>query len=381
LKALIEGGYQARYAPSGHLVFIRGGGLFAAPFDLDRMELTGSPVSVLRGVRTDSLWGSAQYSFSENGTLVYISGGDWARTVPTWIDRQGNEEPLPLQARVYNTFELSPDQQRLAIQVIGAQDQIYVYDRSRETFSRSTLQESNFRPLWTKDGKRLIFCSDREGPLRMYWKLVDRSGTTERLMTEAQARKTGSSDHYPESVSPDGKLLLFWTWGHPQRGADIWILPLEGDREPRPLVATEANEILASFSPDGRWITFASDKTGRYEIFVRPFPEVDRREWQVSNDGGEDPRWSPLGDELFYRDGDRLMSVPFSVEPDFTPGSPRLVLEADFHQSAGRSFDVSADGQRFLVNKPVMSGESAPPIHMVTNWFEELKRLAPTGNN
>jgi serine/threonine-protein kinase len=286
-----------------------------------------------------------------------------------------------MQARVYNTFELSPDQQRLAIQVIGAQDQIYVYDRSRETFTRSTLQSGNFFPVWTKDGKRLIFCSNREGPYRMYWKLVDRGGGAERLMTEAQAQKTGGQIHCPESVSPDGKFLLFMPHGHPQRWTDIWVLPLEGEREPRPLVATEVNEILASFSPDGRWIIFGSDKTGRYEIFVRPFPEVDRREWQVSNGGGDAPRWSPLGDELFYRDGDRLMSVSFSAEPDFTPGSPHLVLEAEFHNSAGRGIEVSADGQRFLVNKPVMSGESAPPIHMVTNWFDELKRLAPTGND
>ena len=124
-----------------------------------------------------------------------------------------------------------------------------------------------------------------------------------------------------------------------------------------------------------------SDKTGRYEVFVRPFPEVDRREWQVSNGGGDEPRWSPLGDELFYRDGARMMSVPFSTEPDFTPGSPRLLFEADFHNSKGFSVDVSEDGQRFLVNKPVMSGKSAPPIHVVFNWFEELKRLAPTGSN
>ena len=204
-----------------------------------------------------------------------------------------------------------------------------------------------------------------------------KGGAAEPLLTEAQSLETGGSV-VPMSVSPDGQLLLLMIWGHPTEQANIWAMPLNGSGGSRPLITTPANELLPVFSPDGRWIAFLSDKTGAYEVFVRRFPDVDGWEQQLSSGNAEDPRWSPLGNEILYRDGNRLMSVEVETEPVFEAGTPEQIWEIPFHNSVGFSFVVSDDAQRFLVNRPIDAETRNPPIRVIFNWFEELKRLVPT---
>jgi WD40 repeat protein len=369
---VLTGGYAPSYSPSGHLTFVRGGSLYAVDFDLDSLQTSGAPVRVIDRLTTDSIWSFGSYAVSHDGVLVYLPGDDWARTRPTWIDREGRLEPLDLPDQVYNTFQLSGDRTKLAIQVTGAKDQVHVYDFRRGTFDRLTLQGGNFFPVWVDAGERIVFCSNRDGALRMYSRRLDGTEQAEPLLTDEQEALARSLFSCPMAVSPDGELLLFLRLTT-ETAIDIWSVPLDGSADPKPLMSAKENEILPSFSPDGRWLLYESDKTGRYEIYVRPFPDIERREWRISSGGGDDARWAAVPGELFYRDGPRIYSVKYTSDPDFDPAPPELVLTTYFHNSAGLSFDVSADGTRFLVNRPVVAGQPVPPLHAIRNWTAELK--------
>ena len=379
VKPVLDGGYNTRYLSSGHLVFMRGGGLFAVPFDLNRLEASPPAVAVQPEVWTDSVWALARYDVSSDGTLVYVSGGDFARTVPTWVDLEtGEEEPLPVPHGVYNNFDLSPDGTQLAIQNAGgAQDQVYVYDSRRGTFTRLTLDGANIYPAWSHDGREVYFASSRDGQgYRLYRKPVDGSAPASRLLTDEQESLMETDLRYPASVTPDGKFLLIFTWAHPTRGGDLWKVPLDGSGAPEAVLATEANEIIPQVSPDGKWLAYLTNRAGRYRIMARPFPEVERREWVVSGDDGFDPRWSSRGDALLYRQGwGRVMRVPVGDGDELTPGVARQLLEIDFHDAAGSSFAVSPDGKRVLVNKPVeVSLREETPVTLVTGWAGEVSR-------
>jgi len=303
VTTVLEGGYSARYLDSGHLVFVRGGGLWAVPLDLDLLEVTGEPINVEPQVTVDSVWAVARYDVSRNGTLAFTAAGDYAYTLPTWIDlTTGAEEPLPIPPGVYNTFDLSPDGTMLAIQnASGAQDQIFIFDARREAFTRLTSNGANIYPVWSQDGREVFFASNRDGKgYRLYRKPVDGSGSATRLLTEEQGAVTESDLRWPSSVTPDGRYLLFNTWAHPTRGGDLWKVPLDGS-DPELVLATPDNEIIPQVSLDGNWLAYLSNGTGNYEIHVRPFPDVERREWVVSAGEGYDPRWLPGGEGLLYR--------------------------------------------------------------------------------
>ncbi len=374
-KPLLEGGYAAKYVPTGHLVFMRQGALFAVPFDIDRLEVTGEEARVLDEVFTDSIWSNTLYDVAQDGTLVYVRGGDYAATIPTWIDRDGGEEPLPMARDTYGTFQLSPDRSRLAIQVSGAQDQIHVYDFRRETLTRLTYDGPSRYPTWTQDGREVIYHAFRDGTSTLMRRRVDGSGGEEPLLTDEQRQLIDAIYLDPYTVSPDGRHLLLTSWGNLETGADIWLISLDGQSDPRPLLQTTLNEIIPDFSPNGDYISYLSNKAGFYGIYVRPFPDVESREWTISARQGFDARWSPSGDEILYRSGAmKLMTVPYTLEPEFTPGTERLVFETDAHDSAGYSFEISADGQRILVNKPAMSHLDERPVVLVTNWFTDLEK-------
>jgi serine/threonine protein kinase len=377
---VFDGGYSARYLPTGHLVFMRGDGLFAVPFDLDRLEASPPAVGVQPNVFADSIWAISRFDTSLDGTLVYAPGANYARTIPTWIDLDtGEEEPLPIPAGVYNTFNLSPDGTQVAIQdASGAQDQIHIYDSRRGTFQRLTLEGANIYPVWSYDGREVFFASSRGGGgYRLYRKPVDGSAPATRLLTEEQGAAMETDLRWPASVTPDGKYLLVFTWAHPVRGGDIWKIPLEGDGDPEPVVATDGNDIIPQISPDGRWLAHLTNRTGNYQVMVRPFPNVEEREWIVSGEEGFDGRWSTEGDAIFYRSGwTTFMEVPLSTDGEITAGVPRVAVEVDSHDAAGSSFAVSSDGRRVLVNKPVsVSLLDETPITLVTGWAGEVARL------
>jgi len=372
-RILISGGSHARYSESGHIVYGVAGTLRAVPFDLGRLEVTGNPVPVLDGVWTSDR-GSASFSLAPNGTLVYLTSGalgDESRTL-VWVDRQGREEPLTLAPGGYLWPRLSPDGTQVAVG-IDNQD-VWVSDLARGTLSRvTTAPEIDNVPIWTPDGEHLVFASMREGNARygFFRKRADGTGTAEKLLTSEVHE--GHFKSY--GWSPDGMRMIF-DYGSPP-ALDIGVLTMGGDETWEPLLHSEANEAAPALSPDGQWIAYSSDQTGRCEVYVQRFPDLgDRR--PISTNGGAAAIWSPDGHTLFYREGTRMMSVSINYEPRFSAGTPELVFDGLPGAACfARNYDISADGQRFLVVKPADSTEASIKLIIVFNWIEELKRLAP----
>ena len=371
-KVVLRGGSHATYVPTGHLVYGVNGTVRAVPFDLTRLEVVGTPVTVLDDVVMTNT-GAVDLSVAFDGTLAYAAGRtiDANARVLVWVDRRGREEPIAASARSYGYPRLAPDGRRVAIEL---DNQIWVYDIARATLTRSTFEGAvNQNPTWTPDGRRIAFFSTREGPLNLFWQMSDGSGGLERLTSSENTQ-------VPKSFSRDGSLLAFHEVS-PVTRRDIWVLSMT-DRKPHPFLQTPAIEGAPSFSPDGRWIGYVSDESGRPEIYVQPFPGPGRK-WQVSTEGGTEPVWSSDGREIFYRNGRRMMAVPVTTSDGFSPGTPVALFEGDYEASAfpltGVAYDVTRDRQRFMMVKAIPPAPSAPPqINVVLNWFEELKRLVPT---
>jgi Tol biopolymer transport system component/predicted Ser/Thr protein kinase len=399
LHKLIQGGTNPRYALSGHLVYAQGGNLMAVPFDPQRLTFTGAAVPVVEGVLQSSINGSAQYSISATGSLVYISGGNQsAQSKLVWVSHNGAEQPVAAPMRAYQFPRLSPDGRRVAVSISEQEEQLWLFDLSRDTLTPLTFEgKQNYNAVWTPDGKRIAFQSDREGPLNIFWQLADGSGGLERLTTS-------ESNQFPISWSPDGQLLAFVEI-NPTTQRDIWVLRM-GDPSPnsgqapsassgqvasaglgqartaQPFLRTRFDESVPRFSPDGRWLAYISNESGHFEIYVQPYPGPGGK-WQISTEGGTEPVWNPNGRELFYRSGDKMMAVEITTQPGFSAGKPRMLFEGQYEPSPATTpnYDVSRDGQRFLMLKPTESAEVAPTqINVVLNWFEELKQKVPTGH-
>jgi len=374
-RTLHPGGSYGRYVPSGHLVFVQKETLFAAPFDLEGLELTRPPTPVLQSIAFVAYMGAADYDFSQTGTLVYRREEPLSRlSTLVWVDRQGAITPLVDTPRDYWHPALAPDGKHLAV-VISAENNensgyVWTYDIERESFTRLTSDDGVYpSPVWTPDGQRVAYASgmDQES-LGILWKPADGAGEAERLTDS-------SSNQWPRSWSPDGKVLVFTTWDEKTYG-DIWFLRLEGDRKPEVFLQTPSSELAAQFSPDGRWLAYRSNESGKFEIFVRPFPGGDRK-WQISNGGGWNARWSADGKELFYLQDKTMMAVAVSAEgASFSADKPRKLFEAP----SLWSFDVAPDGQRFVMVKSAEEEKDADRTHLtfVFNWFEELKAKVPT---
>jgi Tol biopolymer transport system component len=343
----------------------------AAPFDPRRLAVTGPAVPVVEGV-LQAATGASQFGVSASGSLIYVAGGfQSAQLGLVWVTRSGVEQPVAAPARGYSYPRLSPDGRRLAVGVADAGTQLWLYEFSRETLTRLTLEGSlSALPAWTPDGKRITFTSRADGPLNLFWQLSDGSGGPERLTTS-------DYNHTPMSWTPDGQQLVFGEV-RPDTGFDILVLTA-GDRTARPFLRTPFNESTPRLSPDGRWLAYASDESGRQEIYVQPFPGPGSK-WPISAEGGREPVWNRNGRELFYRSGDRMMVVDVATEPGFSAGKPRVLFEGPYERTVFTvaNYDVSPDGQRFLMLKRSDQGAAAPTqITIVQNWFEELKRRVP----
>ena len=266
-KVLVEGGRDARYVPTGHLVYVLDGTLLAVPFDVDALEVMGGPIPMAEGVMTAGLRsGAAHFGVSDTGALVYVTADPGDRTL-VWVDRDGREETLAAEPRAYQYPRISPDGGRLAVDVRDQEQDIWIWDFARETLTRLTFAPGlDSYPVWTPDGRQVAFASNRDGPEHnLYWKAADGTGSIERL-TESE------NGHRPYAFTPDGRRLVFLELDEEDR-RDLGVLSLEGS--PEPLLATEFNERNGEISPDGRWLAYQSDASGQHEIYVRPFPNVE----------------------------------------------------------------------------------------------------------
>jgi serine/threonine-protein kinase len=378
-KILIEGGTNARFSPTGHLVYARGGTLHAAPFDANRLAVTGPPVPIVAGAYQSLVYGHAHFDISNDGSLAYAAGA--AIGAPRgvfWVDRQGKAEALPLPARAWLHPRISPDGRLLANEAEGANHDLFTYELERGMLTKITFDGLSHGPVWTPDGKRVAFRSWRtspEAPMSMWWMPVDRSAPDERLTMIGTMQA-------PVSWSPDGRVLAFNQFT-PQTAFDVFALSVDGDRKPISIVETKFMEGSAKFSPDGKWLAFCSNESGRQEVFVQAYPSGPRI--QISTDGGTDPVWARSGKELFYRNGNKMMVVDVTLQP-FRAARPRVLWEGDYAHGlssfcgpAGPSssnYDVTPDGQRFLMIQEQESPELVSTrVQVVLNWPEELKRL------
>lgn len=376
---LVEAATSPRLLPNGYLLYVRDRTVMAAAFDPASLQLTTAGVPVLQGVGQGLSSGIAYYGVARNGSLVYVPAGSWeqARTL-VWEGREGNAQPIALPGESFLFPSISPDGKRIATGVEGGKNQVWIYDMSGSSFNRLTFEGGNRSPVWNPDGSRIAYASVREGSRAIFWKAVDGTGGEE-LLTRGGGRL------YLNSFSPDRRILAFTQWD-PKTGYDIWLLPLDGERKPRPFLQTPAFEAGAMFSPDGRWVAYTSDESGRYEVYVQPF-EGPGGKWQVSAEGGQQPRWARNGRELFYLapDQENVMAVDVTTQPTFRAGKP---IQVGRGQGIGAiapplasNYDVSSDGQRFLRIKRTDWAQLPAQMIVVLNWFEELKQKVPTGKN
>jgi serine/threonine-protein kinase len=361
-------GASAAYAASGHIVFSRGSDVLAAAFDLERLAITGPAVPVLENVRTEAL-DASQFSISNRGTLAYVEGGFARYANLVWLDRQGRETPVDVPAQVYGSFTLSPDGRRVAViipaQAEGQTNDIWIYDLERHNRRPLATRVQN-NPVWAPDGRSVLLSLEQNGAANIYRQAVDGTGVAERL-TESRYNQ------YLQTVSPDGKVLVYGE-STASGDRDLWSLRLDGKEKPQLYLQTLAREVFAAFSPDGRWLAYVNDAAGRYEVYVVAADGTgDRR--LVSTEGGEEPRWSARGD-LFYRNGQQWMAVavtPGAPGGAFSAGRPQTLFEGPFPNIPGYSYDVTTDGQRFLMAREAIAGRSRE-IRIVLNWFEDLKQ-------
>jgi len=342
----------------GHLLFARNSNLMVQAFDPDRLELHGEPVTLAENAAISSV--------SANGVLAYRSRADSAFVSRlTWFDREGKALGTIGPLGRYGRVALSPDQSRIAA---GNDDpstgeDVVVIEPSRGTSMRLTSDPANHKaPVWSPDGSRIVFSSDRDGSSNLYLKPSNGTGQEELLLKTAHTK-------LPLDWSSDGKYLLYWE--HDSRnGFDLWVLPMTGERKPMPFLRTEFNEWSGMFSPDGRWIVYQSDESARNQIYVQSFPPGSGK-WQISAEGGEYPAWRRDGKELYYLtlDGD-LMAVEIKIGAALHAGVPKRLFKASV---TGTPYDVSADGRRFLMPVPVESGTTGL-INVVVNWRAELKQ-------
>ncbi len=369
---LVEGGRDARYVATGHVVYVLNNVLFAVPFDVGTRAVTGGAVSLVEGVPVSLFTGAAHFALSRTGSLVYLTGlgrGTRQRDL-VWVNRTGDVTPVGAETRSYSWQRVSPDGTRLAVMVVAADgnEDVWTYDLARGALTRMTFDEGyDLAPDWTPDGSRVVFSSEREGG-GLFWKAADGTGEVERLVDSETWLSQGN-------WSPDGRLIV-------GQAGNIGVVTLEGDRRLDLLLDEEFRERNPALSPDGRWLAYESNESGQDEVYVRPFPEVETGKWQVSVNGGSLPLWSPDGAELFFRTsvtGGQIMVSQVEGEPTFRASAPeRLFDVADLLTSA---FDIAPDGERFLFRRPATAQETddgEAGLVFVEHWFEELKARVPT---
>jgi serine/threonine-protein kinase len=372
---LVENAMNAHYLSSGHVMFARqtgrGGEILAAPFDVNTLRLRGTPAPVIEDVLTNLGVGSAQFTSSRGGSIAYVPGGEARDSrALVWVDSRGVAQPVPAPKRNYEFPRLSPDGQRLAVRIRGLD--IWLYDLARGTLSRFISKGNDAEtPVWTPDGKRIAYAETETNPERqIMWKLADGSAGEEIVAASDRHLHLGG-------WSPKGDALVAMATDT----GNIWLLQMNDKRTLRPLLQTPYQLRAGTISPDGRWLAYASNDTNRFEVYVQTFPDPGAK-YQISTDGGTEPVWAKTGLKLFYRSGDKMMSVAIDAKGDnIEPRTPVRLFEGRFAASTVTGgdawYDVSPDGERFLMMRSDEAPNSTASIVVVQGWTNELKRLAP----
>jgi len=379
-KVLIRGGRDARYVPTGHLVYAFSDVVFARPFDPSRMEFTGGAVSVLQEIAGASgASGASQFQFSSLGSLVYLSGNAAVSRSLVWVDGNGDESLIDTFAdMVLARPRLSPDNTHIAMEVVsdGERD-IRVYDLERGGTTQLSHEGGDYDPLWTPDGDRIVFSSNRGEFESLFWRRSNGVG-------EEEALPQRGIHENAYSWSSDGTELAVYTRpGTAETPRDVWVLSRDDNWSPKPIATGEFNERSPAFSPDGAWLAYVSDESGRDEVYVLSYPDLNDK-FVISTNGGREPAWSADGSELFYRVDDDFMAVTLTTEPSFSAGAPRLLFTGPYARdtstsSGSRTYDVARDGRFVIVRLDRPENDDSFGIHVVLNWFEELKQRVPTG--
>ncbi len=353
-RVVMQNGAYARYLPGGHLVYMRSQALLAVPFTLKDLRAAGNPVPLVEGIRV--FGDTAHFAVSDNGLLVYAPSASASNDYSlVWVERNGKETPVTAARREYEDLHLSPDGRYVALTIEGDETDVWVYEFARESFARLTAGGGNRDPLWTPDGKRLVY-NAAKASANLFWRPVDGSAPEERLTTSESAQ-------YPTGWTPDGRLLVFSEFG---RG--LWILPYDrGAGKPRPLVAETTDH--ATLSRDGRWLALEAGG----QVYVQPFPGPGPKV-QVSTEGGYEPLWSPDGRELFYREGAKIMAAQVTISPTLSASRPKPLFEGPY-RTTGRDYDITPDGKRFIMIRGEQQSDTKQ-LHGVLNWFEEVKQKA-----
>jgi serine/threonine-protein kinase len=355
-KTLIDGASMARYAPSGHLVFARGGALYAVRFDPDTLQTSGTPFPVVQGVATDVSTGASHFALAESGSALWVPGSADQAWREVWIDLAGIEASVAIPPAPYNELALSPDGKRVALAGgAGGISDLWVYDFERDSMARLTVGQYVSHPVWTPDGRHIAFGTKLQGAKaqtntwQIAWKLADGSADEETLVERERSQ-------LPSSFTPDGRTLVFD--GLDQSGArrDIWLLALDGSHEPRLLIGGPSRKYMGMISPDGRWLAYVSNESGQAAVFVRPFPSGEGR-WQISTPQGSEPRWSADGKQLFYRADGALRVVPIDTTHGFSAGRPEPLFDRVATGGLVTTYGVAPDGKRiFTFRSPLGVG-------------------------
>jgi len=364
-KEVVRGGSYGRYIPTGHIMYARGTSLYAVPFDLGRMEVTGPPLPVLEGGMLNPLAGSANFEVSQNGILIYTPVGPITglNNILAWMDRSGKVTPILTEPRPYDDGRLSRDNSKIALTIRAANDDIWVYDLVRGALTRLTFGGGNSGlPDWSPDEKMVLFASERGSETGLFWKSWDGSGVIERLGKEGAA-----SAAFRSTFTPSGKSVIYGMKG------DLWEMSVDGDQFSKPLLQVPSADDAPRLSADGRLLAYLSNESGRNEVYVVPYPRMNGK-WQISTAGvSSEPIWNSSGNELFYAEQGTLMKVDVAAAPNITFSHPTKVCTLP--SSLFAIYDIDRNGKQFLITVSAEENNLAlTQLNVVVGWFDELER-------
>ena len=382
---LIEGSTFARFVPPGWLVFVRGGSVFAVRLDLSRLRIEGTPVAVREPFAVGGSAGTASFDVTNDGTLIFVEGGlvPEAVTSVVLLDRAGRANVLPLAPGEYDDPAFSPDGRRIALQkCVLMSCKLHVFDRERGVLSPLATEPGRFfAPVWSPDGRQVAFSHLMSNEPRAAVRAADGSGAIRPLPTK------GDDAEFPNSWSPDNRHLLYAVSYDTDRGelrrrgtSDLWLLPMDGSGPARPWFESSAREGSAAISPDGRWAAYISNETGRFEVYVRPFPNGGAK-LKISQDGGIEPAWTRGGREVVYRDRDRFLAAEFRPGAEASAGAPRVLFTARLASGGGRNdtprdYDVTRGGEEFVAIRPERPETKENRLAIVTRWTVGLEQAS-----